>query len=326
MKALGWILAAIGVCYAIWAFNMDVSVSVSSTYVPGYGSVGGGDVANLDLMARRQNHLIFASVLTVIGVLIGLLAPGENRSNPPLVSPTPATSRRVYEGVRDLTLDAYRLWLAEEYQINRNEVFDRFVMGETTFDTLNEALARAHELENQKRAEAEEVERERLRKQEEYRLYAENAQEQAEADWERNKPKLIAGGFIFAIMAVGGIYFLIDKANKDRAESVALMKVEIAKLHEEYGFDLSEQSVSRIEEIEEYESYRCDDAMNGTLVTFAPETEADDMLPLLDTALGEHDTDYEYEGSGEWAWNKDDTHFILKSVTSDLTLCIAKKA
>jgi hypothetical protein len=57
MRGFGYFFIFVGIAYLIFAFNMDVSVSTSSTYIPGLGSVGGGEVANLDLMARRQNHL-----------------------------------------------------------------------------------------------------------------------------------------------------------------------------------------------------------------------------------------------------------------------------
>jgi hypothetical protein len=44
----------------------------------------------------------------------------------------PSPVRRAFEGERYLSQDAYRLWLADEYQIKRNDVFDRFVMGDAT--------------------------------------------------------------------------------------------------------------------------------------------------------------------------------------------------
>ncbi|MFM5906220.1 MAG: hypothetical protein ACKOPO_01305, partial [Novosphingobium sp.] len=65
MKIFGYILIVIGAAYLILAFNMDVAISTPSTYVPGYGDVGGGAVANLDLMARRQNHLMVAGLITL---------------------------------------------------------------------------------------------------------------------------------------------------------------------------------------------------------------------------------------------------------------------
>jgi hypothetical protein len=324
MKVMGWLLAGIGVCYAIWAFNMDVSVSVSSTYIPGYGSVAGGDVANLDLMARRQNHLIFASVLTVIGVLIGLLAPGENKSSPPVAAPSPVRQLRAYEGDRDLSLDAYRLWLADEYEINRNDLFDRFVMGDVAFESLDAALTRANELENQKQARAEEAQQEQLRKEEEWRLHAERVREESEAEWQRNKPRFIAAGIIVALLAAVGIYFLFQEANKTRAAELALLHTETAQLKKDYDLDLSPSNVRRISEVGEFETYLCDDKKSGSIVHFGADTKSEDILPVLDKPLGQHKTEYEYEGSGEWSWSKRDTRFILHSISSELTLCVLK--
>jgi hypothetical protein len=52
-----------------------------------------------------------------------------------------------FVGERSFTSDAYRLWLADRYQIKRNDVFDRFVAGNRTFETLDAALAYCYDVE-----------------------------------------------------------------------------------------------------------------------------------------------------------------------------------
>ena len=48
---------------------------------------------------------------------------------------------------RDLSSDAYKLYLAKKYSIERNDVFEKFVCNERLFSTLDEALIHADSLE-----------------------------------------------------------------------------------------------------------------------------------------------------------------------------------
>lgn len=64
MKGLGTVLLFIGVCWAIYALNMDVSVSTDS----------GGRVNNLGLMADRQIHTILGGIIALAGLLMILLS------------------------------------------------------------------------------------------------------------------------------------------------------------------------------------------------------------------------------------------------------------
>lgn len=204
MKNFGYVLTVGGVIYLLIAFNMDVSVSTSSTYVPGYGSIGGGSVANLDLMARRQNHLIVAGLMTLIGVLLAIFGKGaEAEAEDASVKPVPALPTS-FRGERDLTNDSYRLWLAKSYDIQRNDVFDKFVMDERTFDNLDDALASAHgrdEAQIQNEIEAGEAEEAARQKRE---RATKETKEQEYRDFEKTmgKTSLIIGT-ILVVVAVG---------------------------------------------------------------------------------------------------------------------------
>jgi len=150
MRNLGYAMVAIGVVWLLIAFNMETSVPTS-----GGGYYGLPDrVENIGLIAQRQNHLIVASLITLIGVLLAIfggqikLAPANTAAAPAIVSDEPAIDR-------DLTSDAYRLWLAERYQVQRNELFDKFVFDSKTYATLDDALAAAHAVELDRAAAAE---------------------------------------------------------------------------------------------------------------------------------------------------------------------------
>ena len=64
--------------------------------------------------------------------------PSAPRSNPP---------------ERDLTSDAYKIWLTKEYKISKNELFEKYECFEKLFDTLELALEYADVLEAGKRGE-----------------------------------------------------------------------------------------------------------------------------------------------------------------------------
>jgi hypothetical protein len=171
MRAIGVILAFVGVLWLLFAFNIDTSVDVGSSIL------GSGRVENLGLIAQRQNHLFVAGLLTLIGVLLIIFGGwseaqnfNPNQLGNELISPKlpePAA------GERDLSFDSYRLWLAEKYAIERNEIFDRFVFDQKTFATLDDALAAAHALEVEALLEIEKAEKAQRIEAEEQQLIAE---------------------------------------------------------------------------------------------------------------------------------------------------------
>ena len=77
MRLLGITLLALGMAFAIYAMNMDVSVKMQSQYF-GYGiQTPEMKVANLDLISQRQNTIVIGGILAVVGAIftgIGTLA------------------------------------------------------------------------------------------------------------------------------------------------------------------------------------------------------------------------------------------------------------
>ena len=55
----------------------------------------------------------------------------------------------VFDGSRDLNNDAYKLFLSKKYDIQKNDVFNKFVCREQMYSTIEEALAYAHGLEQE---------------------------------------------------------------------------------------------------------------------------------------------------------------------------------
>ncbi|MDP4572276.1 hypothetical protein Q8O96_24695 [Pseudomonas sp. LPH60] len=79
MKGIGTLALVVGICWAVFALSMDVSVATGS----------GGRVNNLGLMADRQLHTIVGGMITLAGLLMVLL--GGRGSAP---SATTATDTR----------------------------------------------------------------------------------------------------------------------------------------------------------------------------------------------------------------------------------------
>lgn len=134
LRALGILVVSIGVTWLMVAFNMETSVETGGgLYVP-------DRVVNIDLMERRQNHLMMGVLVTFIGALMVIFGGSKGNTDTAVVA-RPSIKPPCD---RDLSLDPYRLWLVERYDIKRNDVFDRFVYNSHTFATLDEALASAH--------------------------------------------------------------------------------------------------------------------------------------------------------------------------------------
>ena len=85
-----------------------------------------------------------------IGWIIVLLLPRETSNSPQ----TQAQTQKPKEGPpRDLTSDEYKVWLGKKYEISRNELFDQFECDGKLFESLDDALKYADEIEAEIEAE-----------------------------------------------------------------------------------------------------------------------------------------------------------------------------
>ncbi len=315
MTLLGWLMIFGGIVYIFIAFNMDVSVSTSSTYIPGYGSIGGGNVANLDLMARRQNHLIVAALITLVGVILAIF--GHSGPRPVLPVATKAANANMhFEGERSLAADPYRLWLADTYAILRNDIFDRFVIGDQTFASLDEALKFAHDQECQKAARAAAKLAEQQRVAEERQAELQLQAELDEAEWQQKKPKVIFGTILAMVTIVGAI-FAFRETPEDRVARVA--QEENARIEQMngakslFGVALPDDAQGiAITELAADSDYLCDGKRNGTLVKFRSKLSKEQMKEHFAMALGKGKSTYEtLEGNYDWKWDKANRRYTL---------------
>lgn len=333
MKGFGYFLIVAGVIYLLFAFNMDVSLDTPSTYIPGIGSVGGGNIANLDLMERRQNHLIVAALITIIGVILAVFGKDDfvNFDSEPSASSPASTAPAIFEGERALTSDGYRLWLAKTYDITRNDVFDRFVMGEQTFADLDAALVRAHELELARVAAEQAAEEQRLEIIEANKAAARAYSEQAEAEWQAAKPKLIAG----VIVVVGLIviaYFALRESPEEKAARLAreeAARVELVKTTQDrFGIILPKDVTGiAVAENNSGNAYLCNDSDDGILLTFETKLSQEEVKDLLVKALGQGTATYEVlPDKFDWEWQKAGKHYELSMFSegspTDVNLCM----
>ena len=95
---------------------------------------------------------LLLGILGPIGWIIVLLLPRDSLQKTPTHSasnPSQDDKKQVMTApaTRDLADDGYKLYLAEKYSIQRNDVFEKFVCEDTMFPTLAEALTHADSLE-----------------------------------------------------------------------------------------------------------------------------------------------------------------------------------
>ena len=94
--------------------------------------------------------LFFGLFLGPIGWIIVLLLPRDSVHKTPTASnPSQDDKTQVMAApaTRDLADDGYKLYLAEKYSIQRNDVFEKFVCADKMFPTLADALTHADSLE-----------------------------------------------------------------------------------------------------------------------------------------------------------------------------------
>lgn len=152
MRVWGICLVILGAIWIVISFNMETSVQ-------GYGI---NRIENIGLIAERQNHLLVASLITLIGSLMTIFGSKMNDSiGIPVSAPeatslttTPSPANRARPENRSLKNVQYRLWLVSEYGIERNDILGEFICNDESFKTIDAALKFADEAEKSKKLEA----------------------------------------------------------------------------------------------------------------------------------------------------------------------------
>ncbi len=315
MRILGFWLMAFGCIYLLYAFNMDVAVSTTSTYVPGYGSVGGGTVANIDLMARRQNHVIVAGLVTLIGALMAIFG-GRGAILSPTDVPAAIPADSDFEGARELASDPYRLWLAAKYGLERNSVFDRFVVGDATFETLESALSELHARELEIAAEkATELELRDARIadiEERARLTA----EAEDAAWRQARPKVFVAMALGVIFLIGLGYVFMETPEQRAARLANLEKQRtdlIAGAEKQFGVKIPDDASDiQANKTNKETSFICDNHEGVDYLSFNSKMSASDIRDYFVKILGKGEPVYEsLPDDHDWKWSHKKKFYTL---------------
>ena len=156
MKIIGIIVSLVSAICLLIALNMSTTVTTRSS---GFGDfrIPSMTVNNLGLMQDKQNYIITSAVFLIIGVGLYLFAlkNGESKhvGEKPLQSQSDydkrdfikydtvrAPNETSFSGDKELTNDAYKLYLVNKFKVTKNDVFNKYVYREKLFDSLDELL------------------------------------------------------------------------------------------------------------------------------------------------------------------------------------------
>ena len=156
MKIIGIIVSLVSTICLLIALNMSTTVTTRSS---GFGDfrIPSMTVNNLGLMQDKQNYIITSAVFLIIGVGLYLFAlkNGESKhiGEKPLQSQSDydkrdfikydivrAPNETSFSGDKELTNDAYKLYLVNKFKVTKNDVFNKYVYREKLFDSLDELL------------------------------------------------------------------------------------------------------------------------------------------------------------------------------------------
>lgn len=195
----------------------------------------------------------------ILGFLFGLFALIAAVGVPPLTKSSQPEEAKLdelkpaeavaFSGERALSNDAYKLWLAANYAIKRNELFDSFVLGDRIFPELEEALAYAHSQELEAiaaaeaaaiaKAEAEELERQ-MREQQMAQAAAKAAEDRRRfwrgEVWIVAALPILGGGAFFAVL----VY--LNKNNVDQINQKISNRIAVEKTLDSFGLPLIDES------------------------------------------------------------------------------------
>ena len=146
--------------------------------------------------------------LSAVGWIIVLLLPREQESKEVTTTQKIEQGKRPDRRERNLESDVYKIWLGKTYKIQKNELFEKYEINGSLFDTLDEALADADQKEREKEEKFEPVERDRQERQEK------KEREKIEIDYEKverrriEKEKQKSADKVVMLVGIAGVFLL----------------------------------------------------------------------------------------------------------------------
>jgi hypothetical protein len=139
-KSFGLLLCVFGaVMFLFFLLLFDTTVLVDD---------GSYSVNNFGLMQDRQTGLIVSALIFVSGIFLILSGSKEEERMQSQISnnsPQNVVAAK-FKGNKDLNNDSYKLYLVDEFNINKNPVLDKFSCNDKAFDSLELALKYAHDI------------------------------------------------------------------------------------------------------------------------------------------------------------------------------------
>jgi hypothetical protein len=251
-----------------------------------FGAVGVA-IANNKNVDELAGFLLGAFLGPIGLIIVALLNPSRAATS----SAANGDSRKEHDvdfvGERSFTSDAYRLWLADRYKIQRNDVFGRFVIGDRTFETLDAALAYCYDEEDAK------VMRAKL---EQERAASEKAALEAERQ-RKNKVGWVLVGIIFLGFCV---FAYIDNSAQKRMENSERLAL-IREVEDRFKISIPADAEA-ITVNEKHTSY-CD-SDQSTELQFTSNLTAQEIKDQFSKTLGAGEVDFERSAMLKWKWLK----------------------
>ena len=159
---------------------------------------------------KTGEGLLWGCLLGPIGWLIILLLPRHSEPDTHSSDVQSPSSRSITAPIisdkplRDLSSDAYKIWLGKTYDIKKNLLFEKYELNERLFETLDEAIYHADSVEQEREADIEKEKKEAERE----ALERKSAAQRSEVDIEKSKAQDLTYDMLFLI-GVGVVIVLI---------------------------------------------------------------------------------------------------------------------
>ena len=98
--------------------------------------------------------LFVPTICSLLAMVLGFI---DSKSTSHSISPTQVANQTdpvaetVYEQALDLSSDAYKIYLVKKYQVEKNHALAKFICRDRLFESIDQALQHAHELERQQK-------------------------------------------------------------------------------------------------------------------------------------------------------------------------------